>query len=337
VNSDQLPAALQRGPASAYLVSGEEFLLVSEAADAIRAAARANGVADRKVFFVERSFSWDQLRSEAQSLSLFAERRLFEIRLPTGKPDKGAALLAELVTDPPPDVVTLVLTEKLDRKSGDAAWVQAFAQHGVWVPVRSVGEAELPAWLGARARRAGFVLDETAAQLIAERTEGNLLAADQELTKLGMLAQGERVDAALVLQSVADSARYDVLQLSAAASAGDAARAVHILNALRSEGVEPTLILWALVRELRGLWQARERHRLRTSGGGSAWNLASAPSAQALSRLRSLPLPALLAQAGDADRIVKGMAAGDAWTALLGLTAALAGALQPVQLSGRVA
>jgi DNA polymerase III subunit delta len=236
VNSDQLPAALQRGLASAYLVSGEEFLLVSEAADAIRAAARANGVADRKVFFVERSFSWDQLRSEAQSLSLFAERRLFEIRLPTGKPDKGAALLAELVTDPPPDVVTLVLTEKLDRKSGDAAWVQAFAQHGVWVPVRSVGEAELPAWLGARARRAGFVLDETAAQLIAERTEGNLLAADQELTKLGMLAQGERVDAALVLQSVADSARYDVLQLSAAASAGDAARAVHILNALKERG-----------------------------------------------------------------------------------------------------
>ncbi|MFI4889901.1 MAG: DNA polymerase III subunit delta [Steroidobacterales bacterium] len=337
MNPDQLTAVLQRGLASAYLVSGEEFLLVSEAADAIRTAARTHGVADRQVFFVDRSFSWDQLRNDAQSLSLFADRRLIEIRMPSGKPDKGATLLAELATNPPPDVVTLVITEKLDKKSTDAAWVQAFAQHGVFVPVRSVGETQLPAWLAARARRAGVALDEAAAQLIAERTEGNLLAAHQELAKLGLLAPGGRIDAALVLQSVGDSARYGVLQLSAAASAGDAARAMHILHALRSEGVEPTLVLWAIVRELRGLWQARERNRLRTSGGGSAWNLAATPSATALSRLRSLPLPALFAQAGDADRIVKGMATGDAWTALLGLVAALAGALQPVRFSGRAA
>jgi DNA polymerase III subunit delta len=337
VNLDQLPAALQRGLASAYLVSGEEFLLTGEAADAIRAAARAQGYADRRVYFVDRGFSWDQLRSDSQSLSLFADRRLFELRLPSGKPDKGAAQLAALATNPPPDVITLVLTEKLDKKSMDASWVQAFSQHGVWVAVRSVGEAELQSWLVARARRAGFTLEEPAAELIAERTEGNLLAADQELAKLGLLAKDGRIDAPLVLQSVGDSARYDVLQLAAAAAAGDAHRAVHIFHGLRREGVEPTLILWALVREVRGLWQAHERNRLRSGGGGSNWSLAARPSERALSRLRSLPLPALLAQAGQADRIVKGMAPGDAPTALLGLVAALAGALQPPRISGRVA
>jgi DNA polymerase-3 subunit delta len=336
VNLDQLPAALQRGLAGAYLISGEELLLLGEAADAIRAAARKQGFADRRVYFIDRSFSWEQLRNDTQSLSLFAERRLFELRM-SGKPDKGAAQLAELAAKPPPDVITLVLTGKLDRKSSGEPWVRAFEQHGAWVAVQEVGAAELPAWLAARARRAGLALDEAAAQLIAERTEGNLLAAAQELAKLGLLAGGNRIDAGLVLQSVGDSARYDVLQLSAAASAGDAARAVHILHGLRSEGVEPTLILWALVRELRGLWQARERARLRSGDRGSAWNLAGTPSDRALSRLRSLPLPALLAQASEADRIIKGMAAGDAWTALLGLVAALAGALQPVRVSGRVA
>lgn len=337
VNLDQLPAALQRGLAGAYLVSGEEFLLVAEAADAIRAAARAGGCADRRVFFVDKSFSWEQLRNDTQSLSLFADRRLFELRIPSGKPDKGAAQLAELASHPPPDVITLVLTEKLDKKSMDAPWVQAFAQHGVWVPVRSVGEAELPGWLGARARRAGLDLAEDAAQLIAERTEGNLLAAHQELAKLALLAQGGRIDMTLVLKSVGDSARYDVMQLAAAAADGDAPRAVHVFHGLKSEGVEPTLILWALVRELRGLWQARERSRLRTNSGTSNWSLAAKPSDRALARMRSLPLAALLIQAGEADRIIKGMAPGDAFTALLGLVATLAGALQPQQVSGRVA
>jgi DNA polymerase-3 subunit delta len=336
VNLDQLPAALQRGLASAYLVSGEEYLLVGEAVDAIRAAARAQGVADRRVFFIERGFAWDQLQGETQSLSLFAERRLFELRIPTGKPDKGAAMLAALAADPPPDLITLVVTEKLDAKASDAPWVKAFAEHGVWVPVRSVGPAELPAWLMARARRLGAAVDEAAAQLIALRTEGNLLAAHQELEKLALLAGGARIDTGLVERSVGDSARYDVMQLSAAAADGDATRAIHILMGLKSEGIEPTLILWALTREVRGLWQAHERRRLR-SGGGSGWNLASRPTERALARAGSLPLAALLAQASDVDRIIKGIAPGDAWTALLGLTAALAGVLQPLRVSGRVA
>jgi DNA polymerase-3 subunit delta len=334
---EQLPAALQRGLSTAYLISGDEPLLADEAADAIRAAARAAGYADRRVYFIDRGFDWNELRNDAQSLSLFAERRLFELRLPSGKPDKGAAQLAELAAKPPPDVVSLVISGKLDAKAAAAPWVQAFTQHGVWIPVWPVKPDALPGWLATRARLAGLELAPEAGALIAERVEGNLLAAKQELHKLGMLAgQGGRIEVDMVMRSVGDSARYDVYQVAEAAAAGDARRSLHILLGLKNEGAEPTLILWALSRELRGLWQARERERL-GGGQGSGWNLASKPSPQALSRLRNLPLAGLLVEAARADKVIKGLAAGDAWTVLTGLTARMAGALQARRISGRVA
>jgi DNA polymerase-3 subunit delta len=323
-----LPNVLARGLAGIYLVSGDEPLLVGEAADAIRAAARAAGYADRQVFFIDRSFNWDELRLASQSLSLFAERRLFELRMPSGKPDKGAALLAELAAQSAPDLTYLIITDKLDRKVTDAAWVQAIEKHGAWVPIFPVEAAALPGWLRARAKALRLEMDPDAAQLIVDRVEGNLLAAQQELEKLGLLANGAPIGVELVRQSVGDSARYDVFQLAEAAAAGDAARALRVLLGLKSEGVEPTLILWALVRELRGMWQARERDRLRSAARGSGWNLAATPSARAAARLKKLPLAPLLLQAGHTDRVIKGLAAGDAWGALTGLTGAFAGALQ---------
>lgn len=337
MSADQLPAALARGVAGTYLICGDEPLLVGEAADAVRAAARAAGYADRTVFFIDRSFSWDELRHAGQALSLFAERRLFELRMPNGKPDKGAQLLADLAAQPPPDVLCLVITDKLDKKASDAPWVSAVEKHGTWVTVRPVEREALPAWLRARAKLLNAVIEPAAAQLIAERVEGNLLAAKQELDSLSLLAGAEPISAALVLGAVGDSARYDVFQLAEAAAGGDAARALRVLLGLKSEGVEPTLVLWALVRELRGLWQARERNRLRSSARGSGWHLAATPSPRALSRLKTLPLARLLRQAGHTDRVIKGLAAGDAWSALTGLTGALAGALQASPDSGRVA
>jgi DNA polymerase III subunit delta len=336
LSAEQLPAALTRGLAGSYLVSGDEPLLVSEAADAIRAAARAAGYADRRVFFIDRSFSWDELHHTSRSLSLFAERRLFELRMPNGKPDKGAAQLTEILSDPPPDVICLVVTGKLDKKAGEAPWVRAVEKQGVWVPIWPVATAALPAWLSARAKILRVDLDAEAAHLIADRVEGNLLAAKQELEKLSLLADGGTIGADLVLRSVGDSARYDVFQLAQAAAAGDAERAFHVLLGLKSEGVEPTLILWALLRELRGLWQASERGRLHSSNRGSGWNLAATPSPRALSRLQKLPLSNLLLQAGLADRVIKGISAGDVWDAITGLTCALAGALQASAESGRV-
>jgi DNA polymerase-3 subunit delta len=336
ISADQLSASLARALAPVYLVSGNEPLLVAEAADAVRAAARAAGYAERTVFFIDRSFAWDELRHASRSLSLFAERRLFELRMPSAKPDKGAQLLAELAAEPPPDVVCLVVTGKLDKKAGDAAWVRAIEKRGVWIPVWPVEAAALPGWLRARAKQMQLDMEPDAAQLIALRVEGNLLAAKQELEKLCLLANGAPISSDLVLQSVGDSARYDVFQLAQAAAAGDAARALRVLVGLRSEGVEPTLILWALVRELRGLWQAQERDRLRSTVRGSGWNLAAAPSPRALTRLKGLPLAQLLVEAGRTDRIIKGLAQGDAWSALIGLTGGLAGALQGTADSGRV-
>jgi DNA polymerase-3 subunit delta len=337
LRAEQLPAALARGLSGIYLVSGDEPLLVGEAADAIRAAARAAGYADRRVFFIDRSFSWDELRLATQSLSLFAERRLFELRMPSGKPDKGAALLAELAAQSAADLIYLVVTDKLDKKAGDAPWVQAVEKHGAWVPIFPVDAAALPAWLRGRAKLLHIEIGPEASQLIVDRVEGNLLAAQQELEKLKLLANGGLIDVDLVLRSVGDSARYDVFQVAEAAAAGDAARALRVLLGLKSEGVEPTLILWALLRELRGMWQARERDRLRSAVRGSGWNLAATPSARALSRLKKLPLAPLLMQASHTDRVIKGLSPGDAWSALTGLTGAFAGALQAGADSGRVA
>lgn len=331
---EQLPGALERGLAAVYLVSGDEPLQAGEAADSIRAAARAAGHIDRTVFFIDRSFAWDDFHQATHSLSLFAERRLFELRIPSAKPDKERLL--EVVLKPPADAICLITCGRLDKKAADAPWVRELDKHGVWVAVWPVDTAALPAWLQARARALRLEIEPAAATLIVDRVEGNLLAAKQELEKLRLLSGGERITQDLVQRSVGDSARYDVFQMAQAAAAGDASRALHVLLGLKSEGVEPPLILWALVRELRGLWQAQEGDRLR-SNSRSGWNLAAAPSPQARSRLGKIPLRRLLMQASVTDKVIKGLAPGDAWTALTGLAAALAGALQAPALSGRVA
>jgi DNA polymerase-3 subunit delta len=333
---DQLPQALARGLASVYLISGDEPLTAGEAADAVRAAARKAGFTERVVFAVDRSFAWDELRQAAQEMSLFAERRLFELRMPTGKPDKGAALLAEIAGAPPPDVMCLIITGKLDAKTGDSPWVRAIERAGVWVRVWPVSRTALPAWLESRARALELRLAPGVAQSIADRVEGNLLAAKQELDMLALLANGAAIDADLAMRAIGDSARYDVMQLGEAAAAGDAPRALRVLTGLRNEGAEPALVLWALLRELRGMYQASEAQRLGSRPSPSAWNLAARPSQSALGRLRKVPLERLLVQASRTDRIIKGLAVGDAWSAITALAAELAGALQGTPDSGRV-
>ena len=334
---DELPAALARGLKSSYWVSGDEPLLVAEACDAIRARARAESYLDRQVYFVERGFDWDSLRTSAQSLSLFAERRLFELRMPTGKPDRGAEYLAAIIENPPPDTVVLIVTGKLDKKAGDVPWVRAVERHGMALQIPPVGAEALPGWLRDRANKSNLRLEPDAAQLIAARAEGNLLAAAQEIDKLVMLAKDGHIDIETVRQAVGDNARYDVFDLAVAASRGQAARALLVLDGLKSEGIEPPLILWALSRELRGLWQAVQRERLRSHERGSAWNQASPPSPESLARAPHLPLAQLLREASSVDRIVKGQLRGDPWTALRALTAGFAGALHQSMLSGRVA
>jgi len=320
---DSLSTHLEQTLAPAYLVSGDEPLLTGEAADAIRAKARAQGFTDREVHFIERAGDWNDVRASAGTLSLFGSRRLVEIRLPTGKPGAaGNATLVELIEARDRDTVFLILTPRLDRDAQSADWVAAVEKHGAWVPVWPVESGRLVAWLRGRARRIKLDATDEALELLAERTEGNLLAAHQELEKLRLISQG-REGADTVLESVADSARFDVFQLGEAVVAGDTPRALRILAGLRAEGVEPTLVLWSLTKAMRDLWGT-----IATGGApkARAWQRSQAAALdQGARRAPRLPFGSLAVRAGRADRMVKGRLAGDAWDEIALLAADICG------------
>jgi DNA polymerase-3 subunit delta len=319
LTSDSLAGHLEQKLAPVYLISGDEPLLVGEGADAVRARGRAAGFTERETHFLERGSDWGEIAASVSNLSLFARRRIIEIRLPSGKPGvAGNAALVKLLQTGDPDLLVLIIAPRLDRDAQSAQWVKAVETHGAWVAVWPVDASQLVAWLRARCRRLGLRCDDAGLEVLAERTEGNLLAAQQELEKLRLLGDGTSVTAQAVLASVADSARFDVSQLSEAALAGDAARALHVLAGLRSEGVEPTLVLWAVNKALRDLWHAEQ------GGAGSAprgYPRQAAALAQGLRRARGLPFGRLTARAERADRMIKGRLRGDAWDEMALLTA----------------
>jgi DNA polymerase-3 subunit delta len=325
LTTDNLPAHLERQLLPAYLISGDEPLLAAEAADAIRGRARAQGFSERQVYFAERGFDWNALRTEGQSLSLFAERRIIELKLPTGKPGEGAEVLEEFVRRRAPDQLLLVLSGKIDRTTQKSAWVQAFERHGGWIQVWPVEAARLPAWIAARMRQRGLKPDTGAAALLAERVEGNLLAARQEIDKLALLLPPGPVDVATLAQVVADSARYDVFQLADAVLAGDGRRALRILQGLRGEGAEPPLVLWSLCRALRSVWR-----ELQGAGKPAAdlpyWLQKQQVHVTAAARRLGKPaIPPLIKAAARADRTIKGRLRGDPWDAMTALVARFAG------------
>jgi DNA polymerase-3 subunit delta len=329
VSTDQLGRTLEKKLAPAWLVAGDEPLLVGEAADAIRARARAEGYAGRDLFFVERGFDWSQVLGSWRSLSLFSERRIVEVKMPNPRPGKdGGAVLAQLVSDPAPDTLLMVVTGRPERDTWSAAWFKAFEKGGVVVQSWPVEIGQLPQWIVARAARHGLAMEPEGAALLAERVEGNLLAAHQEIEKLALLHAGGAVSADDVLAAVANSARYDVYQLGEAALDGDAERGLRILEGLRAEGTEPALVLWALCRELRALDEARSNPDAPPGYGRQAERRA-ALMARALRRTARQPIVPHFVAAGRIDRQVKGLAQGDPWTGLTGLVAAIAGVRLP--------
>jgi DNA polymerase III subunit delta len=325
LTSDSLAAHLAQRLLPAYLISGDEPLLSGEAADAVRERARAAGFSERDVHFIERASDWDEVRASAANLSLFGARRLLEIRLASARPGAaGNAAIVSLLGARDPDILLLVLAPRLDRESQGAEWVRAIDTHGAWLPVWPVDPGRLAEWLRGRCRRLGIEATDEALELLAARTEGNLLAAHQELSKLSWLAPGGTVDAGTVLASVADSARFDVFQLGEAALLGETSRALRMLAGLRAEGTEATLALWALTRSLRELWNAH--------AGGSApptWQRRTAALAKGLQRAPQLPFAALAARAVRADRMIKGRLTGDAWDEMALLVAELCGQSLP--------
>lgn len=319
LNADSLPAQLAQRLLPAYLISGDEPLLAGEAADAVRARARAAGFSEREVHFIERAADWDDVRAAAGNLSLFATRRVIEVRLTSGKPGvAGGATLAALAAAGDPDTLLLVLAPRLDRDAQSAEWVRALESHGAWVQIWPVDASRLVGWLRGRARTLGLEVGEEALQLLAARTEGNLLAAHQELQKLALL--GADVTAQALGASVADSARFDVFQLGEAVLEGDAARALRMLAGLRAEGTEATLALWALTKALRDVWSARAGE-----GRPPAWQRNGAALARALQRAPRLPFTQLALRAARADRMIKGRLGGDAWDEMALFAAQLCG------------
>jgi len=323
LNPDALTTHLEQHLLPAYLVSGDEPLLTGEAADAVRAGARAVGFTEREVHFLERGSDWDDVRASAGNMSLFSSRRVVEIRLPTGKPGAaGNKALVALLERGDRDTVFLILTPRLDRDAQSADWVRAVEAHGAWVQVWPVDLDRLVSWLRGRCRRLKLDATDEALELLADRTEGNLLAAHQELEKLTLLARDGRVTAETILESVTDSARFDVFQLGEAVLSGDAERALRMVAGLRAEGTEATLVLWALTKAIRDLWNAT------TSSGGAkprAWQRQSAALDKGLRRAARLSFPALTVRAGRADRMVKGRLAGNAWDEIALLAADICG------------
>lgn len=254
ISANQLNAHLKKSLLPCYLVTGDEPLLVQEALDQIRAAARAQGFGSRELFIATTGFDWTDLRNASGNLSLFAEKRVFELRLPTGKPGvKGGATIIEMIERAGDDLLFVVSASKLDRSGAASKWAKALEAAGGYTQVWPVALRELPAWINTRMQNSGLQPDREAVRLIADRVEGNLLAAQQEIEKLRLLHGEGPISAEDVDAAVVDSSRFDVYKLVDAAVAGDAARAVRILAGIRTEGIEPVIVMWALTREIRSL------------------------------------------------------------------------------------
>jgi DNA polymerase-3 subunit delta len=328
----ELQRRLERELAPVYLISGDEPLQLGEAADAVRGAAAGRGFTTRERLEASAGFDWNQLLAEANSLSLFAEKKLIDLRIPGGKPGReGGAALAEYCAAPPPDTLLLVTLPKLDRTQLQAKWLKAVESIGVLVQVWPVEGAQLSAWLQQRMRAAGLEPAPEVAGMLASRVEGNLLAASQEIEKLLLLYGPGAIDATRLGSAVSDSARYDVFELVDSALRGEAGRCIHILAGLRGEGVAPPVVLWALSRELRALLPlatatAQGVSAAQAMAQARVWDKRKPLVGAALRRLRPESLHVLLARCQSIDSVIKGARRDDPWCWLEQVTLALAGA-----------
>ncbi len=319
IQSNQLSSHLLKSLAPCYLVTGDEPLLVDEALDAIREAARAKGFTSRELHVAITGFDWNSLTASTGNLSLFAEQRIVELRLPTGKPGKaGSQAIIDLVAQSDPELLFIVTGPKLDRSSSASKWAKSIDQKGVSLPLWPIGVRELPGWISNRMRAAGLQPDRDAVTLIADRVEGNLLAAQQEIEKLRLILGEGKVSAEAVDEAVANNSRFDVYKLTDAALAGDANRSVKILGGLRAEGVEPVIVMWALTRELRTLATLDDVIRQGGDLGGAmqksgVWRNRQSLVRSCIGRHQHGDFHKMLKATGRADAAAKGQRAGNPW------------------------
>jgi DNA polymerase-3 subunit delta len=320
---EQLSAALQKGLAPVYFLSGDEPLQIGEMADAIRKTARLAGYNSREIFSVESGFSWNQLALSADSLSIFSDKKIIELRIPTSTPGtEGAKALTTYCERLPQDNLLLITTGKLASATLKSRWVESIDKVGVVVQVWALEGQDLLNWLQQRLQQRGLQVEIEGIRLLASRIEGNLLAADQEITKLYVLYGAVKLSTAQIFDAVADSSRYDVFKLMDAILAAHLNRIIKILSGLRAEGIAAPVILWGLTKEARSLIKikialASGQQKDLVFRNNQIWDKRKSLVDKALNRLKIADLNRILVLSAKADRQIKGQQSGDAWETLL--------------------
>jgi DNA polymerase-3 subunit delta len=339
IGTEQLQQHLARELKPLYAVFGEETLLALEAADRIRAKARGEGHSERVVLTADSGFRWSELAFAGSSQSLFAARRILELRIPTGKPGAdGAEALARYCGALPPDTITLLVLPAVDWRAQKAGWFEALDRAGVLVEARAVTRKALPEWLAGRLRAQGQEADRETLEFIADRVEGNLLAAHQEVQKLALIFPAGPIAFEQAREAVLDVARYDAFGLGEALLEGDVRHLARMLDGLKGEGAAPPLVLWALAEEIRAIGRALDgaaagRTPPQLWREAKVWgNAHQSLMQQNLRRFSKEQVEAALAHAARVDRMAKGLVRGDVWNELLQLALRFARTVSPGSL-----
>ena len=340
LRNDALDGLLTRAQRSAslppiFVVASDEPLLSLEAQDAIRVTARGLGYSERDVLNADARFDWSKLAEAAQGLSLFAEKKIVEVRLPSGKPGiAGAKALEAHASNVFDGVMTIVSVPRLERRDRQARWVEALERAGVIVEIDTVERAQLPQWISRRLARQNQNAGREALEFMADKVEGNLLAAHQEVVKLGLLYPAGQLTLEQVTDSVLNVARYDVFQLPIAMLTGDAARVCKTMAGLEAEGEGTPLVLWVITEELRTLLRVKAhvdagRPFSVAARENRLWGPREKLFERALARMSPSALEAALQRAAEIDRLAKGLLApktdSNVWLELNDVALSLAG------------
>ena len=323
VKAETLSATLEKGLKPLYLLTGDDPLLMQEASDAVRQACRRAGYTERTVFDIDANFDWSQVLGECNSLSLFAERKMIELRMPSAKPGKeGGAALRELCDCLSEDNIILIMAGKLERGADKSAWFKALDGAGITVTLWPPRRHEFPQWIRHRLQRAGFRPSEDAVQLLCERVEGNLLAANQEIEKLKLLVEPGQLDAPTLNNVTSNSARYSPYDVADRALEGNPEAALRTLNGLRAEGMDAYPVLWFVSEELRRLVKlaAHRAAGMPMDQAIRTERMMFKPHFEpAIRRLGARGLHALLRRCTTIDHCIKGLESGDPWIELQAL------------------
>jgi DNA polymerase-3 subunit delta len=309
--------------APVYVIGGDEPQQIAEITDAIRKAAQEAGYLEREIFSQDSGFSWNDLPASAYATSLFADRKVIDLRLPSGSPGtEGAKVLTAYCERLPEDTLLLITTGKLTAASLKTRWFQALERVGVFIQVWPLEGEDLQRWLQQRLQRRGLGTDNEGLKLLTTRIEGNLLAAAQEIEKLYILYGEGFLNAAQIADAVADSSRYDVFKLADSLLTGQPGRITKILAGLKDEDVAAPVVLWAITREARLLCKLKQeiaagKHRDAAMQGQQIWDKRKGLVGHALDRLNEAALHRILTLSAKADREIKGQQPGDPWQSLL--------------------